>query len=52
MSRATLSHYAQYYGIRGAVAALRAVSFKRAGEIGEKIGMLGYRPLGIRRAVV
>jgi KDO2-lipid IV(A) lauroyltransferase len=52
VSRATLSHYAQYYGIRGAVAALRAVSFKRAGEIGEKIGMLGYRPLGIRRAVV
>ena len=52
MSSPTLSHYAQYYGIRGAVAALRAVSFKRAGEIGAKIGMLGYRPLGIRRAVV
>ena len=52
MSSPTLSHYAQYYGIRGAVAALRTVSFQRAGEIGAKIGMLGYRPLGIRRAVV
>jgi KDO2-lipid IV(A) lauroyltransferase len=52
VSGATLSHYAQYYGIRGAVAALRAVSFRRAGEIGASIGALGYRPLGIRRAVV
>jgi Kdo2-lipid IVA lauroyltransferase/acyltransferase len=52
VSAATLSHYAQYYGIRGAVAALRAVSFRRAGEVGAGIGALGYRPLGIRRAVV
>jgi Kdo2-lipid IVA lauroyltransferase/acyltransferase len=52
VSAATLSHYAQYYGIRGAVAALRAVSFRRAGEVGASIGTLGYRPLGIRRAVV
>ena len=52
MSGATLSHYAQYYGIRGAAAALRRLSFERAGGIGERIGMLGYRPLGIRRAVV
>jgi len=52
VTSATLSHYAQYYGIRGAVAALRTVRFDRAGAIGAKIGMLGYRPLGIRRAVV
>lgn len=52
MSSATLSHYAQYYGIRGAVASLRRLSFRRAGSIGEQIGMLGYRPLNIRRAVV
>jgi len=52
VSTATLSHYAQYYGIRGAAAALRRLSFERAGAIGERIGMLGYRPLGIRRAVV
>ena len=52
MSTATVSHYAQYYGIRGAAAALRRLSFERAGAIGERIGMLGYRPLGIRRGVV
>jgi Kdo2-lipid IVA lauroyltransferase/acyltransferase len=52
VSRATLAHYAQYYGIRGSVAALRRLSFERASAIGEKIGMLGYWPLGIRRAVV
>lgn len=52
MSTATLSHYAQYYGIRGSVAALRLLAFERASAIGERIGMLGYRPFGIRRAVV
>ena len=52
MSSATLAHYAQYYGIRGSVAALRRLSFERASAIGERIGTLGYRPLGIRRAVV
>jgi Kdo2-lipid IVA lauroyltransferase/acyltransferase len=52
VSAATLSHYAQYYGIRGSVAALRRLSFGQAGAIGERIGMLGYRPFGIRRGVV
>ena len=52
MSTATLAHYAQYYGIRGSVAALRRLSFRRASAIGERIGTLGYRPFGIRRAVV
>ena len=52
MSSATLSHYAQYYGIRGSVAALRRLSFERASAFGEHIGMLGYRPFGIRKAVV
>ena len=51
-ARVTLSHYAEYYGLRGAVAALDHLSLRRAGRIGEWIGALGYRPLGIRRAVV
>jgi KDO2-lipid IV(A) lauroyltransferase len=34
------------------VAALRRLSFERASAFGERIGMLGYRPFGIRRAVV
>jgi KDO2-lipid IV(A) lauroyltransferase len=48
----TLSHYAEYYGLRGAVATLGMLSFRRAGRVGEIIGGLGYRPLGIRRPVV
>ena len=48
----TLSHYAEYYGLRGAVAALGRLSFETAGRVGERIGSLGYWPLGVRRAVV
>jgi KDO2-lipid IV(A) lauroyltransferase len=52
VSAPRLPHYAQYYAIRGAVAALDRLSLRRAGRIGEWLGALGYRPLGIRRAVV
>jgi KDO2-lipid IV(A) lauroyltransferase len=52
MAGATLSHYAEFYALRGAVAALDRLSIRRAGRIGEWLGALGYRPLGIRRAVV
>ena len=52
MSGPRLPHYVQYYALRGAVAALDLMSLKRAGAIGEWIGALGFRPLGIRRAVV
>jgi KDO2-lipid IV(A) lauroyltransferase len=52
MAEATLSHYAEYYALRGAVAALDRLSIRRAGRIGEWLGALGYRPFGIRRAVV
>ncbi len=52
MSRPTFSHYAQYFALRGTVAALDRLSFRRAGRVGELIGALGYRPLGVRRAVV
>lgn len=52
MSEARLPHYVQYYALRGAVAALDRLSLRRAGGIGERIGSFGYRPLGIRRAVV
>ena len=48
----TFSHYAEYYGLRGAVSALRRLSLRRAGDIGELIGRLGYRPLRVRRDVV
>ena len=48
----TFSHRAEYAALRGAVAAMERLSFTRAGNIGHRIGQLGYRPLGIRRAVV
>ncbi|MES2178473.1 MAG: lysophospholipid acyltransferase family protein [Gemmatimonadota bacterium] len=47
-----LAHHLEYSAIRAAVALLRRMSFRRAGMIGEWIGALGFRPLGIRRAVV
>jgi KDO2-lipid IV(A) lauroyltransferase len=48
----SFAHRAEYAAIRGAVAAMERLSFRRAGAIGERLGRLGYRPLGIRRAVV
>ncbi len=52
MSDVTIMHYAEYYALRGAVAVLGALTFRRAGDVGRAIGSLGYRPLGIRRDVV
>ena len=48
----TLSHRAEYYGLLGAVGALRRLSVRRAGDIGAWIGRLIYRPFGVRRDVV
>jgi KDO2-lipid IV(A) lauroyltransferase len=48
----TFAHRAEYAALRGAVAAMERLSFARAGVLGERIGRLGYWPLGIRRAVV
>jgi KDO2-lipid IV(A) lauroyltransferase len=48
----TFSHRAEYYGLRGAVAALRQLSFRRAGDVGGWIGRRIYDWFGIRRAVV
>ena len=50
--RVTLAHRAQYYALRAAVALLGRVGIRRAGAVGARIGALGYRPLGVRRAVV
>src|SRR5262249_25684904 len=48
----TFLHRLEYGALRGAVAALRTVGLNGAGAVGATIGRLGYRPLGIRRAVV
>jgi KDO2-lipid IV(A) lauroyltransferase len=52
MADATLTHRAEYYALRGAVAALDGFGIRRAGRIGEWLGALGYWPFGVRRAVV
>ena len=48
----SFAHRAEYAALRGAVAAVERLSFTTAGTIGERIGRLGYAPIGIRRAVV
>ncbi len=48
----SLSHRAEYAALRSAVAAVGTLGFSRAGSIGERIGRLGFSPLGIRRRVV
>jgi KDO2-lipid IV(A) lauroyltransferase len=48
----TFAHYVEYTLLRGAVGVLRRLSLKRAGDVGEWLGSLGYAPFGIRRAVV
>ena len=50
--RATLAHRAEYYALRATIQSLRAMSWENACKVGERIGALGYRPLGIRRHVV
>ncbi|HEX9221187.1 MAG TPA: lysophospholipid acyltransferase family protein [Gemmatimonadaceae bacterium] len=48
----TLAHRAEYYTMRATIGALRALSWNAACKIGEKLGALGYHPLGIRKRVV
>jgi KDO2-lipid IV(A) lauroyltransferase len=48
----SLAHKAEYTALRAVVGALGALDWRRAGEVGARIGALGYRPLGIRRRVV
>lgn len=48
----SIAHTAEYLALRGTVAALTALPWQRAGQLGAGLGTLGFRPLGIRRAVV
>jgi KDO2-lipid IV(A) lauroyltransferase len=48
----SLAHRAEYWALRGAMGALGLTSWRRAGDIGARLAMVGYRPLGIRRRVV
>src|SRR5687768_11310272 len=48
----SFAHRAEYAAIRTLVGALGKLDWRRAGDVGARIGALGYRPLGIRRRVV
>ncbi|HZI41734.1 MAG TPA: lysophospholipid acyltransferase family protein [Gemmatimonadaceae bacterium] len=48
----TLAHRAEYYAMRGILGVLRTMSWDAACKIGERLGVLGYRPFGIRKRVV
>ena len=48
----TIAHRAEYYAMRATIGGLRALSWDAACAFGEKLGSLGYKPLGIRKRVV
>jgi KDO2-lipid IV(A) lauroyltransferase len=48
----TLSHRLEYWSMRSLVKGLEHLDWSRACRIGETLGELGFRPLGIRRHVV
>jgi KDO2-lipid IV(A) lauroyltransferase len=52
MKKPTLAHRAEYYAMRATIGGLRALNWDAACKFGERLGSLGYRPLGIRKRVV
>jgi Kdo2-lipid IVA lauroyltransferase/acyltransferase len=48
----SVAHRMEYAALRTTVGALGLVQWTQAAKLGEAIGRLGYRPLGIRRKVV
>lgn len=50
--RITIAHRLEYAALRGAVAALSALRWRRASALGGALGRLGCKPFGVRRAVV
>ena len=48
----TISHRAEYYSMRALLKALEILPWDQACAVGERLGSLGYWPLGIRRNVV
>ena len=50
--RPSLAHRAEFAAFSTMLAALRALPWRTALRVGETVGALGYRPLGVRRGVV
>jgi KDO2-lipid IV(A) lauroyltransferase len=45
-------HRVQYAALRATIGAIGTLGFRRASDLGARLGALGYRPFGIRRGVV
>lgn len=45
-------HRVQYAALRGVLGAIGSLGFRRASDLGGRLGRLGYAPLGVRRGVV
>jgi KDO2-lipid IV(A) lauroyltransferase len=50
--KATIAHRAEYYSLRAMLQGLALLPWETACSIGERLGRLGHRPLGIRKDVV
>ena len=50
--KASLKHRAEFYALRGTIAALQRMPWDSACRVGERLAEMGYRPLGIRRGTV
>ena len=49
---ATIAHRAEYYSLRAMLRGLSLLPWETACRIGERLGRLGHKPLGIRKDVV
>jgi KDO2-lipid IV(A) lauroyltransferase len=47
----SIGHRVEYGALRGAIGVLGTLRWERAARAGERLGLLGYRPFGIRRRV-
>lgn len=45
-------HRAQYAALRAIIGGIGSLGFRRASRLGGQLGLLGYRPFGIRKRVV
>ncbi len=45
-------HRVQYAALRGVLGAIGSLGFRRASDLGARLGRFGYAPLGVRRSVV
>ncbi|HEX5581312.1 MAG TPA: lysophospholipid acyltransferase family protein [Gemmatimonadaceae bacterium] len=48
----TMAHRAEYAALRATLGALSRLPWSKASDVGARLGLLGFRPLGIRRDVV